>query len=114
MSGKAAMIAVLLAQTASIARQDDHSNEAEHVRWLNVAGSSAHSIQRYHSILLYLVGLYSQAAGAKIVATIRAVQIWVARSRRRSPRLLPQAVIAAIRMPALPRLPPHRGVLSFS
>jgi hypothetical protein len=39
MFGKAAMIAVLLAPTASIARHDDHRTEP--VRWLNAAASSA-------------------------------------------------------------------------
>src|SRR5438132_11708397 len=39
MFGKAAMIAVLLAPTASIARHEDHRTKA--VRWLNVAASSA-------------------------------------------------------------------------
>ena len=34
MSGKAAMIAVLLAPTASIARHDDHRTDANPVRWL--------------------------------------------------------------------------------
>src|SRR5215468_5572289 len=38
MFGKAAMIAVLLAPTASIATHDDHRTEP--VRWLNVAMSS--------------------------------------------------------------------------
>src|SRR5262249_60082462 len=37
MLGKAAMIAVLLAPTASIARHDDHSTAAKPVRWFNVA-----------------------------------------------------------------------------
>jgi len=34
MSGKAAMIAVLLAPTASIARHDDHRTDANTVRYL--------------------------------------------------------------------------------
>src|SRR5262249_24429530 len=37
MLGKAAMIAVLLAPTASIARHDDHSTAAKPARWFNVA-----------------------------------------------------------------------------
>src|SRR5262245_61886700 len=37
MLGKAAMIAVLLAPTASIAKHDDHSTAAKPVRWFNVA-----------------------------------------------------------------------------
>jgi hypothetical protein len=41
MVGKAAMIAVLLAPTASIARHDDHSTDAIPVRWFNVAAPSA-------------------------------------------------------------------------
>jgi hypothetical protein len=39
MLGKAAMIAVLLAPTASIARHDDHRTAAKPVRWFNVAAS---------------------------------------------------------------------------
>src|SRR5215510_1123931 len=39
MLGKAAMIAVLLAPTASIARQDDHRIDANPFSWLNVAVS---------------------------------------------------------------------------
>jgi hypothetical protein len=35
MLGKAAMIAVLLAPTASIARHDGHRTDANPVRWLN-------------------------------------------------------------------------------
>src|SRR5215467_2959980 len=42
MLGKAAMIAVLLAPTASIARHDDHSTEANSARWRNVAGLLLH------------------------------------------------------------------------
>jgi hypothetical protein len=41
MFGKAAMIAVLLAPTASIARHDDHSTAEDPVCWFNVAMSSA-------------------------------------------------------------------------
>ena len=41
MVGKAAMIAVPLAPTASIARHDDHRTDADPVRWFNVAASSA-------------------------------------------------------------------------
>jgi len=41
MVGKAAMIAVLLAPTASIARHDDHRTDAIPVRWFNVAAPSA-------------------------------------------------------------------------
>jgi hypothetical protein len=37
MLGKAAMIAVLLAPTASIAKHDDHSTAAKPIRWFNVA-----------------------------------------------------------------------------
>jgi hypothetical protein len=37
MLGRAAMIAVLLAPTASIARHDDHRTAAKPVRWFNVA-----------------------------------------------------------------------------
>ena len=40
MLGKAAMIAVLLAPTASIARHADHSTDANPVRCFNVAASS--------------------------------------------------------------------------
>jgi hypothetical protein len=40
MFGKAAMIAVLLAPTASIARHDDHKTGAKPVRWFNVASST--------------------------------------------------------------------------
>jgi hypothetical protein len=40
MVGKAAMIAVLLAPTASIARHDDHRTDAIPVRWFNVAAPS--------------------------------------------------------------------------
>jgi hypothetical protein len=40
MLGKAAMIAVLLAPTASIARHDDHRTDAKPLRWFNVAASS--------------------------------------------------------------------------
>jgi hypothetical protein len=40
MLGRAAMIAVLLAPTASIARHDDHRTEARRLRWFNVAASS--------------------------------------------------------------------------
>jgi hypothetical protein len=39
MSGRAAMIAVLLAPTASIARHDDHRTDANPVRCFNVAVS---------------------------------------------------------------------------
>jgi hypothetical protein len=37
MLGRAAMMAVLLAPTASIAKHDDHRTEANPVRWFNVA-----------------------------------------------------------------------------
>src|SRR5262249_34194274 len=37
MLGRAAMIAVPLAPTASIAKHDDHRTEANPVRWFNVA-----------------------------------------------------------------------------
>jgi hypothetical protein len=40
MFGRAAMIAVLLAPTASIARHDDHRTDANPVRCFNVAASS--------------------------------------------------------------------------
>jgi hypothetical protein len=40
MFGKAAMIAVLLTPTASIARHDDHRTDAKPVRWFKVAASS--------------------------------------------------------------------------
>src|SRR5215813_5593794 len=39
MLGRAAMIAVPLAPTASIARHDDHRTAAKPVRWFNVAAS---------------------------------------------------------------------------
>jgi len=41
MFGKAAMIAVLLVPTASIARHDDHRTATDPVFWFNVAVSSA-------------------------------------------------------------------------
>jgi hypothetical protein len=40
MLGKAAMIAVLLTPTASVARHDAHRTDANPFSWLNVAASS--------------------------------------------------------------------------
>jgi hypothetical protein len=40
MVGKAAMIAVPLAPTASIARHDDHRTDANPVRWFNLLSLS--------------------------------------------------------------------------
>jgi hypothetical protein len=45
MVGKAAMIAVLLAPTASIVRHDDHSTDAIPVRWFNIAAPSARPLR---------------------------------------------------------------------
>src|SRR5262245_368349 len=41
MLGKAAMIAVLLTPTASVARHDEHRTDANPFSWLNVAASSS-------------------------------------------------------------------------
>jgi hypothetical protein len=48
MLGRAAMIAVLLAPTASIARHDDHSTDADPVRWFNVASAQHRADERAH------------------------------------------------------------------
>jgi hypothetical protein len=70
MFGKAAMIPVLLAPTASIARQDGHRTDANPIRCFNIAASSA-SIERVNhaycrpSTFLPFFGLatYSKSLG---------------------------------------------------
>ena len=68
MLGNAAMIAVLLDPTASIARHDDHRTEAKPLRWFNVAASSgqARADDTPHGapalVLTVAVGCYPECA----------------------------------------------------
>src|ERR671935_127625 len=68
MLGNAAMIAVLLEPTASIARHDDHRTEAKPLHWFNVAASSgqARADDTPHGppalVLTVAVGCYPECA----------------------------------------------------